>query len=100
MTGCFFEIVAGTHPDRPEVSLRLHVIDGPQLRWLITNELESTHGWTFVQPDMPLGKDSSVQLSPSEKSRIAQLYPGGFFEMHFENPEYVKRIGGDERFVF
>ena len=95
--GLLFEIVAGTHPDRPEVSLRLHVIDGPQLRWLITNELESTHGWTFVQPDMPLGKDSSVQLFPSEKSRIAQLYPGGFFEMHFENPEYVKRIGGDER---
>ncbi len=94
--GLLFEVIARSNPDDPEVALQLRVINGPQLRWLISNELEPEHGWTFTRPLLPLQKDQSIQFVPSQESQLAQLYPGGTFKMYFENPEYVKQIGGDE----
>ena len=94
--GLLFEVISRSHAECPEVTLQLRVINGPQLRWLISNELEPEHGWTFTRPFLRLQKDQSVQFVPCEKSQLAQLYPGGSFKMQFENPEDVKRVGGDE----
>ena len=90
-----FEVSVQASPDCPEIVVRINVIDGPELEWLISNQLDSMHQWSFDGSSQDK-KGERLDFVPEKEGQLAQLYPEGFFSVQLDRFDYVKQTGGDE----
>jgi cellobiose phosphorylase len=90
-----FEVLSWAAPDRPEIILKLRVLQGRQPEWLISNQLASEQDWS-LEHDSQNNGDKLIKFVPGKKSELARMFPGGFFSVRLENSEVIKQTGGDE----
>jgi 1,2-beta-oligoglucan phosphorylase len=91
-----FEVMAWACPDCPEVILHIHVLEGPELEWLVSNQLDSENKWSLTSQSPQGDANKCLDFVPAKESQLAQLYPGGSFTMKLEYSDRVKQTGGDE----
>ena len=90
-----FQVNSWAATDRPEIMLKLQVLQGQQLEWVISNQLSSEHDWS-IEDDSQNNGDRVLKFLPGKESGLARIFPGGHFSVLLENAKLVKRVGGDE----
>ncbi|MCD4651091.1 MAG: hypothetical protein K8S56_04805 [Candidatus Cloacimonetes bacterium] len=90
-----FEVISLAEPDSPEIMLKLQVLKGQEIEWLISNNLTSEHGWAVESDDENQGV-RVLKFLPDEDSQLAGMFPDGSFDVQIETPEFVRRTGSDE----
>ncbi len=92
------QVEAWASTKKHEVSLKLDVLKGDPVEWLISNQLTSEPGWDFNGISASGGK-ASVELIPNSDSQLACMYPDASFSMLMDDSDCVRSVGSDE-FLF
>ncbi|MFA5292190.1 MAG: hypothetical protein WC496_04055 [Phycisphaerae bacterium] len=89
-----FEIISEAAVDKAEITLNIRVLNGNPADWIISNQLADEHKWSIEQQQS--NGQKILKFVPGKKTKLARMYPEGYYEVRLENTAVIKQTGSDE----